>query len=170
MKEWICTRCCLRIRRILFDHQFSTPLCSANKKTSSFKRADCRNELTLSRQFIATLHRYVTVYLPSGSCHSDVTSLPPPLPLPLISRLDARTGSAVPNCVAARTRCAAHFFSFLRSCGDVTFLCVGPPYERNIRRYHVKTTVLERASHKFKRSTARRTRAFLVKLPCVYRG
>jgi len=72
------------------------------------------------------LHRYITVYLPSGSCHSDVTSIPPPLPLPLISRLDARTSSAVPNCLAARTRCAAHFFSFLRSCGDVTFLCVGP--------------------------------------------
>ena len=85
------------------------------------------------------LHRYITVYLPSGSCHSDVTSLPPPLPLPLISRLDARTGSAVRSCLAARTRCAAHFFSFIRSCGDVTFLCVGPPYERNIRRYHVKT-------------------------------
>ena len=72
------------------------------------------------------LHRYITVYLPSGSCHSDVTSLPPPLPLPLISRLDALTGSVVPNCLAARTRCAAHFVSFLRSCGDVTFLCVGP--------------------------------------------
>ena len=63
-----------------------------------------------------------------------------PPPLPLIDRLAARTGCAVhaSNCLAARTSCAAHFFSFLRSCGDVTFLCVGPPYERNIRRYHVK--------------------------------
>ena len=90
------------------------------------------------RDNVRTFNCYITVYLPSGTCHSDVTSLLPPLPLLLISRLDARTGSAVPNCLAARTRFATHFFCFLRSCGDVTFLCVGPPYERNIRRYHVK--------------------------------
>ena len=73
-----------------------------------------------------------------------MTSLPPTLPLPLISRLNARTGSAVPICLAARTRCSAPFFSFLRSCGDLTFLFVGHAYERNIGRNHVKKEEMEK--------------------------